>query len=106
MKAPKPTAPNLAEVAARIAAHLKRFETDPLINVWKNGRVGGTRPYFWATARAAGSRVAVQYISYQGWSTLTKVEALAYLAWLDAGNVGRHHRQQEQAKAADAGAKS
>jgi len=30
----------------------------------------------------------VRYISYQGATCLTKQEALDYLAWLDAGNVG------------------
>ena len=38
------------------------------------------------------------YVSYQGEASLKKAEAEAYLAWLDAGNVGRHYEQQRSAK--------
>lgn len=88
----------LAEIAARINAHLKRIETDPKLNPWDRGKVGGTKPYYCSSACAAGRYVLVVYIVYQGYSALTKDAALAYLAWLDAGNVGRHYEQQREAK--------
>jgi hypothetical protein len=87
--------PKLAEVAARISAHLKRFEADPTINA-PRPRHGDTRRYYHTNTRVAGARVAVTYITYQGASNLTKSEALAYLVWLDAGNVGRHYEQQRE----------
>ena len=80
----------LDEIAKRILAHLKRFEADPVINA--RNRKYGTTPYYYSMAYRAGSRVAVCYVTYQGASNLTKDEALKYLAWLDAGNVGRHWR--------------
>lgn len=94
--------PKLAEIAERISVHLKRFESDTGdINRDEhghgvNGR--GLRPYYLAQAVAVGSRVFVQYISYQGHSSLKKNEALAYLEWLDAGNVGRHFEAAREVK--------
>ena len=79
----------LKDIASRIRAHLRRFEDDPKINTTKPQPYGGV-PYFWVNAYAAGRFVYVTYISYQGNSHLTKDEATRYLAWLDAGNVGRH----------------
>ncbi len=79
----------LQELATRITAHLKRFESDARINAPRPA-FAGTRPYYNAHASAAGSRVSVVYVLYQGGTTLTKSQAEAYLAWLDAGNVGRH----------------
>lgn len=89
----------LDEIAKRIAAHLRRFERDPEINRkrkydeaakrWVDHQ-GGLGSYWHASAQRAGSRVAVVYVSYQGATNLTRGEALAYLAWLDAGNVGTH----------------
>ena len=77
-------------LAARINAHLKRWEADPKINIGLGTQ--GTRKYFNAGAWAAGRWVNVQYISYQGDRSLTKQQAANYLAWLDAGNVGSHYR--------------
>jgi hypothetical protein len=79
----------LGEIAERIGAHLKRFEADPVINA--PDRPNGVRKYFGAWARQAGSRLMVMYISYQGWQSLTKDDAIRYLAWLDAGFVGKHY---------------
>ncbi len=84
-----PKQPKLAEIAARISVHLKRFECDPVINVRMSE--GGTIPYNLARAYAIGSRVMVVYVNYQGWSELSKSDVLTYLAWLDAGGVGRHY---------------
>ena len=78
----------LKDIASRIDSHLKRFEHTPSLNPLD--RKYGTRPYFWANSYAAGRFVYVTYISYQGTDHLTKDEATRYLAWLDAGNVGRH----------------
>lgn len=78
----------LDEIAKRINAHLKRFESDPKINTKTTGNL---RRYFVAGAVASGTRIFVTYITYQGHSSLSKADALAYLAWLDAGNVGRHY---------------
>ena len=77
----------LTELASRIAAHLKRFERDPEINEQR----GHGRPYYHAGAYRGGSRVMVSYVTYQGRSSLKRDEAERYLAWLDAGNVGRHY---------------
>jgi hypothetical protein len=46
--------------------------------------------FYNASARGSGVYVYVTYISYQGSHTLNQVEAERYLAWLDAGNIGRH----------------
>lgn len=83
---PKPRP--LAEIAAAIDAHLKRFEADPEINQRRSNK--GTKRYWNASSRRAGSYVAVTYISYQGARTLTRAEAESYLSWLDAGNAGTH----------------
>ena len=85
--------PKLAEIATRIHAHLKRFEADPKINRYKDAdrHQRGLHPFYWSGAYVGGSRVGVRYISYQGATCLTKQEALGYLAWLDAGNVGKHN---------------
>lgn len=86
----------LAEISDRICKHLRRFEADPKIN--PPDPVYKTRPYFMTNSRSAGSRVFVKYVSYQNTYSLTKAEAIAYLEWLDAGNVGRHFEQQKEAK--------
>jgi hypothetical protein len=80
-----------ADIAARILSHLKRFESDPVINV----RQRNLLPYWNSSASESGRYVYVQYIGYQGQSHLTKAQALVYLAWLDAGNVGRHYQALE-----------
>lgn len=81
----------LRDIAAKIGAHLKRFEADKLgVNKDDRGDGTGCRPYYIAGAGVAGRYVWVRYVSYQGAQHLTREEALAYLAWLDAGNVGRH----------------
>jgi len=84
--------PKLDEIAAKINTHLKRFEADKKIN--RTDPTYKTRPYYWAGSSSTGRRVRVCYVSYQGGTNLTRDEALAYLAWLDAGNVGTHYKQQ------------
>jgi hypothetical protein len=63
------------EIAARIDAHLKRFEAD-------------ASPYDLAYTTMTANAIYISYDS--GVERLDKSEALAYLAWLDAGNVGKH----------------
>ena len=81
----------LSEVAEAISKHLSRFETDSSINT-RLGRGGeALRRFYGSGSYASGRFVYVSYISYQGASFLTRVEAEKYLSWLDAGNVGRHY---------------
>jgi hypothetical protein len=77
----------LAEIASRINAHLKRFEKDPKINLDRSGN--GLHDYG-AGAGVSGRYVYVYYARYQGYTNLTKADALRYLEMLDAGFVGRH----------------
>lgn len=78
----------LKEIAERIHAHLKRIEADKVLNV----SPGQNRQLlFHAGAIASGRYVLCMYISFEGRSSLTKDEALRYLAKLDAGYVGRHY---------------
>ena len=88
---------SLTETGERINAYLKRFEADKEINktiYYDSSRAGkresAGRSYYYAHARRAGRFVRVCYISYQGGYPLTGAEAERYLAWLDAGGVGRH----------------
>jgi hypothetical protein len=78
----------LAEIASRIAFHLRQFEANPKIN--RMDKPSRTHAYFLANAWAAGSKVGIKYINYQGDIFLRKAEAEKYLAWLDAGNIGKH----------------
>ncbi len=78
----------LTETACRIREHLKRIEADPNLNPERSDRRG---KLFWnAGAGRSGSRAYVRYVSYQGTTYLTRVEAEAYLKKLDEGFVGRH----------------
>ncbi len=100
----KPKPPTKTEVAADLAkkidAHLKRFESDPTLNPGhrydkeRKERVldpMGVRDYYVARAHGNRHRVWVIYVTYQGGSYLSIEDAEKYLAWLDAGNVGRHY---------------
>lgn len=77
----------LTDLAKRIGEHLRRFESDPVLS----RRADGKSARFWGAACwVSGRYIGITYISYQGSSHLSKVDALAYLAKLDAGYVGRH----------------
>jgi len=80
----------LTQISVRLDAHLRRIEEDPVPNPWNDGKVNGTKPFYNAGASVGGARVSICYVSYQGRTRLKKVDALKYLAWLDAGNVGKH----------------
>ena len=84
----------LAQIAAQIDTHLKRFERDPKINKVDKKKRSGLHPFYYAGAWAGGRWVYVKYIDFQGSSNLSRAEALAYLAWLDAGNVGQHYEMK------------
>lgn len=76
-------------LAAAIEKHLRRFEGDPIINAPPRGKM---RPYWYPRARATHKYVYVCYApyEYEYESRLRLDVARAYLAWLDAGNVGKH----------------
>lgn len=78
----------LDEIAEKIQTHLKRFESDSVINAVLEGLK--VRPYYSPTAYRAGSYVKVVYVSYHSGTALSKADAEEYLKWLDAGNIGKH----------------
>lgn len=80
----------VTEVAARIEAHLRRFEFDLTINKRVRG-MDDLRLYLHTKAWAYKGRVGVRYFGHQGQSTLTAAEAELYLQWLDDGGVGTHY---------------
>ena len=84
----------LDEIANRIAAHLARFEKDKTIN---KPFGTGVKPYYFSHAYRGGRYVRVIYVTYHEADSLTREEALAYLAWLDAGNVGKHWKVRREA---------
>jgi hypothetical protein len=100
-KAKPPTKTEIASaLAQRINAHLQRIERDPKLNPgkrfdqvqkkWVPDKLG-TYAYYGARASGDRHRVWVIFITYQGGSYLSIEDAEKYLAWLDAGNVGRHY---------------
>ena len=86
----------LTEIARRIDAHLKRFEADKTINE-RHPRYGTTPFYRAGCAYVGGPWISVMYVAYQNSSSLKREEAMTYLNWLDAGNVGRHYRALQDA---------
>lgn len=90
----------LNEIAKRIDAHLKRFERDPKINtiVDVSKERLTQRRFYYASAMRAGNRVRLVYVCYQTEWNITKPDAIAYLAWLDAGNVGTHYTMEMKQK--------
>lgn len=84
----------LDEIASRIKNHLVRLAED---KEW-NRTTHGSSIIWYAGVCRAGRFVMVRYVSYQDDNHITKQEAEAYLAWLDAGNKGRHWDQQREAR--------
>lgn len=85
----------VTEIAQAIHRHLSRFAADPKIasSKWTDTK-GVEREislYWHPNCSRGGACVMVRYVSYQFTSSLTKAEAEKYLAWLDAGNIGRHY---------------
>lgn len=86
----------LAAIATRIKAHLSRMEADRarnlnLVPATKRHPEQRLSHFYGPNCWSAGSRLRIMYIAYQGAGTMTRAEGLAYLAWLDAGNYGKHH---------------
>lgn len=85
----------LKEIAKEIDSYLKKFETDSKINRPRKGGDGRKyRAFGNAGATASHDAVLVTYIQYMrglGVHRLSKEEAVIYLDWLKAGNVGRHY---------------
>lgn len=69
----------LREIASAIDRHLKRLEALGLIGLDHAGA------YY-----MGGARIRLTYESRKGGTTLSRTKAEAYLAWLEAGHVGRH----------------
>jgi hypothetical protein len=84
------TLPSAKELGERINAHLKRIESDPTLNPPKDGRPGGVTPFFQAMAYGERKYIYIRHVAYQGTNRITREQAAVYLAWLDAGNVGKH----------------
>jgi hypothetical protein len=84
----------LKDIAACISAHLKRIEADPKLNKFKHSTPeqasGHFTPFWLARCWGSGRGVGILYVGYQSPTTLTRRQAERYLAWLDAGNVGKH----------------
>lgn len=66
------------------------MEADPVVNT--EIRSGLHRLYNAGAFTSGNGKVGVVYISYQGATYLTKVEAARYLAALDAGSTDRHYK--------------
>jgi hypothetical protein len=81
----------LVEIAGRIHTHLTRIEEDPMLNPLVERRGSKLHMFYSSGAWTSGRFVYVSYVGYQGATHLTRDEAATYLAWLDAGNVGRHY---------------
>lgn len=81
----------LKDIAKEIDGYLKKFEADPKTNTGRYNPKAGLHEYYNAGCSSRGRFVCVWYISYQGNSSLTKAEAIEYLDWLKAGNIGRHY---------------
>ena len=86
------------EIMERIHKHLKRMEEDLTINTLAAYRGMKTSRFFGAAAGMSGRWPYLQYVSYQGAFTITKEQAIAYLAWLDAGNSGTHWEAERSAE--------
>ena len=86
----------LSDIATDIRVHLERFESDPSINKRDPHKLSR---FYNVNAYVGGRFVYVRYVSFQGQSHLTRAEAEKYLAWLDAGNVGKHQEAQRATEA-------
>jgi len=75
------------KIAARIQAHLKRMERDPSAN---KTSVYETSNFYGSSACGTRKGVKIKYVAYQNDWNLPAADAVKYLAWLDAGNNGKH----------------
>lgn len=82
---------SLTEIAQEINTYLHQFEADPNINIIHDGPHGWS-DYYNARAHRSGRYVQIIYISYQTPNNLDRNQAEKYLAWLKAGNKGKHYK--------------
>lgn len=80
----------LFRIAAKIHGHLARMGAK---DAQEKGAAKYDRPISWVDLETG--KIAVVYMKFVASATgsaclLTETEALEYLAWLDAGNSGRH----------------
>ena len=78
-------------LAAKIHRHLSRMEAE---DAQEKGAAKYDQPISWVDLDTG--KIAVVYLKFLASATglvclLTETEALEYLAWLDAGNSGRHY---------------
>lgn len=76
-------------VVDRIQTHLFEMENDR----YNNSASGlfRRRPLYNPSIGSYGLNFVIKYHAKQKGYRLTNTEALAYLAWLDAGNIGQHY---------------
>lgn len=88
----------LRQIADRLWEHLQRMERadDERRAESMRLKVRHASTYWNSSAIIAGRFIDVRYISYQQEDRLTKDDALAYLAWLDAGNSGQYNQFTHQ----------
>ena len=82
--------PKLGEIADRITAHLQRFEADPTLRETQNTDGPRFVRFNTPSAKPGGGRIRIKFVNtgLTAGVTLLKGQAIQYLAWLDAGNVG------------------
>lgn len=84
------TGPKLGEIADRITAHLQRFAADPKLRETQN--ISGPRVTRFSapSAKPGGGRIRLRFVDtgLTAGVCVFKGQAIQYLAWLDAGNVG------------------
>ena len=84
----------LRDIAQGIDDHLKRMENDPDINTIIHGMHGFYHP----GAYSSSAGVHIKYVVFQGDTRITREQAEAYLAWLNAGNNGTHWSAERSKK--------
>jgi hypothetical protein len=84
----------LVAIAGEIAAHLKRFEEDPVINAKPVPMTSYSNPlphpYGSTACRRTLKGVMLNYQPFFAYHDLDRETAQRYLTWLDAGGVGTH----------------
>jgi hypothetical protein len=86
----------ITQIAAKIDAHLKRWQADPAINKTIHQREMRLKTFCMAGCHRAGRFIQITYVSYIGHHSLVKFQAEKYLEWIEAGNVGYHWDAMEE----------
>jgi hypothetical protein len=90
-RATKADGPKLGEICQRLQAHMDRISADPQLNQFTcrpRTQAGGIAPFRNASARRAGALCRIVLPGFGSPFNIDRAHALAYLEWLDAGNVG------------------